>query len=168
MEDPAAAQPTERVPSRRLQGLGVRAGRVTRWLICSVVLATAPIMLSFVFLPLNVSITSFLAHGDLAVLALALVSAALGELIGPDHPLRWWHTVLSLVCVTFALFLMALLAGIAGHAPRLTAGDEAKYSVLALIIAVVVGAASWWSTTPKVNRRLPAENAEEVAERSMQ
>lgn len=165
MEESSVGQQSRaHVRSRRWQVFGVRIDRVGRWLICSVVLATAPILLSFIFLPRGISITSFLANGDFAILALALVAASLGELFGPDHPARWLQAVLGLSCVMMAIALMTLLAGIAGHASRLTAQYDARYSIISLIIAVVVGAASWWSTSPEFYLRPETAGEQDVAE----
>jgi hypothetical protein len=169
MEESAAGkQPGRQERSRHLQVFGVRVDRVGRWLVCSVVLATAPILLSFIFLPQGTSVTSFLAHGDFAVLALALVAASLGELFGPDHPVRWVQTVLALSCVTMAIALMTLLAGIAGHAARLTTEYDARFSVYSLIFAVVVGAISWWSTSPQPYIRSETDDKKDVTEAPMQ
>lgn len=170
MEESAVGnQPVgRRQRSRRWQLFGVRIDRVSRWLVCSVILATTPILLSFVFLPEDTSVTSFLAHGDFAVLALALVAASLGELFGPDHPARWLQTVLALSCVTMAFALMTLLAGIAGHATRLTPKNDASYSVIALFIAVVVGAVSWWSTSPQPHSGPEANSAQDVTKAPVQ
>lgn len=102
--------------------------------------------------------------GDFAVLALALVAASLGALFGPDHPVRWLQTILSLSCVTLVVALMALPAGIAGHAARLSARYDARYSIISLIIAVVVGTTAWWSTSPRPDQGSDADGAEDNAE----
>jgi hypothetical protein len=128
------------------------ASRVCRWFVCSVVLAAAPILISFFALPKTSSMTSFLSHGDFAVLAAALAAASFGELIGPSEPQKWIRNILLLSCLTLFTFTILLLAGIAGNYARLSAPLEARFSWVSFIIAALIGAASWAATVERPHR----------------
>jgi hypothetical protein len=121
-------------------------GRISRWFVCSVVLAAVPIFVSFLALPRSSSVTSLLSHGDFAVLAAALAAASLGELIGPSEPPRYIRNMLALACVLLFTFTILLLAGIAGNFARLSPPLDAELSLIAFAIATVIGAASWGAT----------------------
>ena len=63
MEESAISkQLRTRARTHRWEIFGMRIGRVSRWLVCSVILAAAPILLSFIFLPRDTSVTTFLAQ----------------------------------------------------------------------------------------------------------
>ena len=124
-------------------------GRVSRWMVCSVLLATAPILLSFLALPKSSSIMTLLSHGDFAVLASALAATSIGELIGPTEPVRWVRNILLLASVTLFTFTIVLLAGIAGGFARLSPPLDASLSMIAFGIAAVIGVASWGATVER-------------------
>jgi hypothetical protein len=119
------------------------SGRVGRWAVFSVVLAAAPILASFFFLPKSSSVTSLLSHGDFAILAAALVAAAMGELCGPDEPVRWIRNILFSSCIVLFTFTIVLLSGIAGNSPQLSPARDVSYSWISFGVAVIIGAASW-------------------------
>src|SRR5690348_14122018 len=103
----AAAKP-DAAAGDQVRWMLVRAGvgRVSRWFVCSVLLAAVPILVSFLALPRSSSVTTLLSHGDFAVLASALVAASIGELIGPAEPPPGLRNVLvlaSLVLFTFTV-----------------------------------------------------------------
>jgi hypothetical protein len=147
-ESVAENQPgAPRMKSRRTLHLVAGTGRVGRWLVCSVLLAAAPISISFFFSPESTTMTSFLARGDFAVLALALVTASLGELLGPDEPPKFIRNILLLACLSIGTAAGYLLSFIAGHAPRMSSQSDARDSLILFITAVILGAASWASTS---------------------
>jgi hypothetical protein len=118
-------------------------GRVLRWLVGSVVLAAAPIFVSVIFLPRSVPVSDLLAHGDFAVLAAALVSASLTELLSPDEPTRVVRTVLILGSVLLLVAATVLLCGIAGHAQRLSVSLDVRYSWYVFFVSLALSGASW-------------------------
>jgi hypothetical protein len=127
--------------------LKLRLGRIGRWFICGVILAAAPVAGSLMFLPRNSSAVSVLGHGDIAVLASALVAASLGELVGPDEPVKWIRNLLLLLSICLLFVTVILLVGIAGMAPELTVRASTFYSWITLALAIVLGSLSWGSTT---------------------
>jgi len=128
-------------------------GRVGRWAVFSVVLATAPILASFFYLPQSSSLTSLLSHGDFAILASALVAAAMGELFGPDEPQRWIRNILVSACIVLFTFTIVLLGAIAGNSPRLSPEADVRYSWVSFGIAIVIGIASWGLTVHRVSEQ---------------
>jgi hypothetical protein len=115
-------------------------GRVGRWFFFAVVLATIPVLISFLWLPKNSSVTTLLSHGDLAVIAAALVGISMGELIGPDEPpQKWIRDVLMCACILFLLGAVVLLSLIASRGGRLSSGQEVEYSFVLFVAAVLVG-----------------------------
>src|SRR5260370_11401563 len=129
----------------------VRAGtgRVCRWFVCSVVLAAAPILVSFLALPRTSTISSLLSHGDFAVLASALAAASLGELIGPSEPPRWIRNILIMACILIFTCAVLLLAGIAGRFARLSPPLDVRFSWLTFLLAALIGAGSWAATADR-------------------
>jgi hypothetical protein len=130
------------------------AGRIGRWLFFGVMLAIVPVIISFLWLPRNSSVTMLLSHGDLAVVASALVGLSMGELIGPDEPQRWLRNVLMCSCILLLLGSVVLLSLIASHGGRLSPNQEVDYSWILFSVAVVVGVASMGSTVRRVGGEL--------------
>jgi hypothetical protein len=124
----------------------VGVGRVSRWFVCSVLLAAVPILVSFLALPKSSSVTALLSHGDFAVLASALAAASIGELIGPAEPPPGLRNVLVLASLVLFTSTVILLMGIAGNFARLSPPLDATLSLIAFAIATVIGIASWAAT----------------------
>lgn len=128
------------------------AGRVGRWFFFGVVLATIPVIISFLWLPKNSSITTLLSHGDLAVIAAALVGLSMGELMGPDEPpQKWIRNIIMCACIMFLLGAIVLLSLIASRGGRLSAGQEVEYSWVLFVASVLVGTASMALTVRRVS-----------------
>lgn len=125
-------------------------GRVSRWFVCSVLLAAVPILLSLLALPPSASVTMLLSHGDFAVLASALAAASIGELLGPTQPSPGVRNMLVLASLLLFTFTIILLAGIAGSFARLTPELDARFSVISFLVATIIGIASWGATIEKV------------------
>lgn len=134
---------------RPSQWLYVKAatGRVARLLICTAVLPAAPIAIFFIFFPKSASSTELLSHGDFAVLAAALTTAALAEVIGPGEPAnKGLRNLLILSCMCLFAFTTVLLAGIAGDAPRLLPSRAALLSVISCGLATLLAISAWVAT----------------------
>jgi len=144
-------EPSRASSNRRARWLLLRIalGRVCRWFVCSVVLASIPILVSFFALPRTSSVTALLSHGDFAVLASALAAASIGELIGPCEPPKWIRNILILSCILLFTSAILLLAGIAGHYARLSPSLDVRFSWISFAIATIVGAASWAATVER-------------------
>jgi hypothetical protein len=129
------------------------AFRVFRWFFYSVVLAIFPILISFAWLPKNSSVTTLLSHGDLAVIASALLGLSLGEIIGSEElqPLKWLREVLIIACVLFWTASLLLLSFISGNATQFTQAEEVQYSWYLLLAAVVIGIASFAATVSRTS-----------------
>jgi hypothetical protein len=121
----------------------VATGRVARLLVCTAVLPAAPIAIFFVFFPKSSSPTELLSHGDFAVLAAALATAALAEVIGPAEPRKGPRNFLILSCVCLFASTAILLAGIAGDAPRLSPSRDALLSVISCGVATLLAITAW-------------------------
>lgn len=121
-------------------------GRIGRWLFFGVLLAVIPVVISFLWLPKNSSVTTLLSHGDLAVIASALVGISMGELIGPDEPQRWIRNVLMSSCILLLLGSVVLLALIASHAGRFSPNQEVDYSWILFFVSVALGIVSMAAT----------------------
>jgi hypothetical protein len=156
----ADAKPKSKLTSTRWLLVRAGCGRVGRWAIFSVVLAAAPILASFFFLPKSSPVTSLLRHGDFAILAAALVAAAMGELFAPDEPVKWIRNVLISSCLMIFTFTIVLLGGIAGNSPQLSPAKDARYSWMSFGFAVLIGIASWALT---INRFVIERNAPQSA-----
>jgi hypothetical protein len=148
MAETTAAKPGDRATDGPARSTLVRAGvgRVSRWFVCSVVLAAVPILVSFLALPKSSSVISLLSHGDFAVLGSALAAASIGELIGPAEPPPGVRNVLVLASLVLFTFTIILLMGIAGSFARLSPSLDATLSLIAFAIATVIGIASWAAT----------------------
>jgi ABC-type transport system involved in multi-copper enzyme maturation permease subunit len=125
-------------------------GRVGRWLFFGVALAIIPVLISFLWLPRNESVTMLLSHGDLAVIASALAGISMGELIGPDEPEKWIRNVLMSSCILLLVGSVVLLSLIASRGGRLTLGQEVAYSWFLFIVAVLIGVASMGATVRRI------------------
>jgi hypothetical protein len=143
LKEPPQASSTRNV---RWLLLKIALGRVSRWFVCSVVLAAIPILVSFFALPRTSSLTDLLSHGDFAVLAAALTAASIGELLGPWEPPKWIRNILILSCILLFTSAVLLLAGIAGNYARLSPALDVHLSWISFVIATVIGAASWGAT----------------------
>jgi hypothetical protein len=122
-------------------------GRVLRWVVGSVLFSAVPIFVSLLFLPTHTQTSAVFGHGDLAVLATALASASIAELIGPDRPGRAIQGTLIMACVLLLMMTTVLLCGIAAHAQRLSTSLDVRYSWYALFVSLAIGAVSWAITT---------------------
>ncbi len=133
-------------PSRWLY-VKAATGRVARLLICTAVLPAAPIAIFFIFFPRSSSSTELLSHGDFAVLAAALATAALAEVIGPAEPAnKGLRNLLVLSSTCLFAFTAVLLAGIAGDAPRLPPSRAALLSVISCGLATLLAISAWVAT----------------------
>jgi len=126
------------------------AARVCRWFFYSVVLAVIPIVISFAWLPKNTSVTALLSHGDLAVIASALLGLSMGEIFGSEEPQQnWIREVLIGACILCWSASLLLLSFISGGASRFTQNQEVQYSWWLLLAAVIVGIASFAVTVSR-------------------
>jgi hypothetical protein len=125
-------------------------GRVSRWFFYSVILALFPVAISLASLPKKTSVTMLLSHGDLAVLASALVAVSMGELIGSKE-LRQngIYELLFGACLLFWTSSIVLFSFIAGNNQNFTPNTEFRYSWYLLLAAVVTGMGSFAATVAR-------------------
>jgi hypothetical protein len=144
-----------RADTATMRWLLVKAGcgRVGRWAVFSVALATIPTLASILYLPPSSTLTSLLKHGDFAILASALVAAAMGELFGPDEPQKWIRNVLVSASILLFTCTIVLLGGIAGDSPRLSPEADVRYSWMSFGIAIIIGTASWGLTAHRCSAK---------------
>jgi hypothetical protein len=147
IHSPAAGTPGKpRDYPGRWPRLKLAIGRVGRWLGCSVVLAALPIVVSFLVLPKSSSMTTFLGHGDFAILASALAAASIGEVIEPGEPARGLRSFFIVTSIIVFTCTIILLAGIAGDFPRLSPSLDAIYSLILFGVAMLLGIWVWAAT----------------------
>ena len=120
--------------------------RQATWRVCTAVLPAFPIAIFFAFFPKSASATQLLSHGDLAVLAAALATAALAEVIGPAEPPRGLRNFLVLSGMCLYAFTAWLLAVIAGDAAQMSPYRDALLSVISCALAALFAVGAWVAT----------------------
>jgi hypothetical protein len=135
----------DRTPSRWLY-IKAATGRAGRLLVCTAVLPALPIAIFFAFYPKSASPTDLLAHGDFAVLAAALTTAALAEVIGPAEPPKGIRNCLILSGMCLYAFTAWILAVIAGDAQRVSPSRDAWLSVISCVLAAFYAVVAWLVT----------------------
>lgn len=131
------------------------AFRVWRWFFYSVILSVFPVLISFLWLPRKTSVSQFLSHGDLAVIACALFGVSLGEIFGSSdlQKQRWLREVLMGASTVSWSASLLLLSCISGNATQVTPDEDAKYSWYLLIAAVIIGIAVFAATVSRSSER---------------
>jgi formate hydrogenlyase subunit 4 len=141
----------------------VIADRLIRWLGCSVLIALVPI--GFAYKVANEKVLDFLGRGDLFILALALAAAAIGELLGPQHPRPWIRNSLLILCTFILLIAFACYAAIAGHIDLHASSKElSDFSWKWFLLTLFVGSITMMSTAEKAAAKKAAEDISEAAE----
>lgn len=113
----------------------------SRWLCFSVLLALAPIVAAWMFLPPSATAWDAVGHGELAVLAQALAGASLGALFEYGRSRR----AFEFLCILNGAVLVGgllVFAGIIGEAHHLNQRQAVVLSAWLLAIATAVGIAS--------------------------
>jgi hypothetical protein len=112
---------------------------ILHWLFYSVGLALLPIVLSWLFLPAGDGLEVALSRGELAVLAAALASTGLGEVVRAHARLASFQGLVALnVGALLAAFLV--MAALLGASPKLSQHDAIIASAWLLLVAILIGA----------------------------
>jgi hypothetical protein len=139
-----AGVPQDRPP--RWHYVRAATGRAGRLLVCTAILPAVPLAIFLAFYPKSASPTELLSHGDFAVLAAALTTAALAEIIGPAEPAKGLRNFLLLTGLSLYAFTVWLIAVIAGDAPQLSPARDAWLSVISCGIAALYAVSAWVAT----------------------
>jgi hypothetical protein len=114
---------------------------VFHWLFYSVALALLPVGLSWLFLPAGDGVGVALSRGELAVLAAALASTGLGEIIREHDRIVGFERLVALnVGALLAAFLV--MTALLGASPKLSQHDAIVASAWLLAVTVCIGARS--------------------------